>query len=195
MKHLYCTPEERQKVREWMEDEKWIRQERFADDEDYLGCVWDILEHPVFQSMDNFIQHGRTTCKEHCIRVSYLSFCLCRKMGWDGRSAARAALLHDLFLYDWHTHAKETGNHFHGLTHPRVALENASRYFALSPMEKNCILRHMWPLTPVPPASKEGFVICYADKVCSLAETGHNLQEWILIKTGVRHDNILGKTM
>jgi len=185
MKYLQCTPEELRKVRAWAEDEKWIRQEQFADDEEYLVCVWDILEHPVFQSMDRFIQHGHTTCKEHCIRVSYLTWCLCRKWNLDGRSAARAALLHDLFLYDWHTHAAQTGDHFHGLTHPRAAMNNASRYFELNGLEKNCILRHMWPLTPVPPASMEGFALSYADKVCSLAEVARNLQEWILAKTGV----------
>lgn len=34
----------------------------------------------------------------------------------DGRPAPPpgAGLLHDLFLYDWHFHAKETGNYFHG---------------------------------------------------------------------------------
>ena len=78
-------------------------------DQEYLDCVRDILDHPVFQSMDEYIQHGNTTCKEHCMRVSYMSYRLCRRMGGNWRSAARAGLLHDLFLYGWHTHAKEDG--------------------------------------------------------------------------------------
>ena len=146
----------------------------------YLDCVRDILENPVFQSMDRFIQHGHTTCKEHCIQVSYLSFRICRKRGWDYRQAARAALLHDLFLYDWHTHAKETGEYFHGYTHPRVAMNNADRHFDMTEKEKNMILRHMWPLTLIPPKSKEGFAIVYADKLCGLLEIAGHVRRWTM---------------
>lgn len=143
----------------------------YRKDDGYLACVQDILDHPVFQSMDHYFQHGKTTCKEHCIRVSYLSYRICRRLGWDSRAAARAALLHDLFLYDWHTRAKLTGKRFHGFTHPRTAMENAVKYFELSGSEKNAILRHMWPLTVIPPATPEGFAVCCADKICSAAET------------------------
>lgn len=153
------------------ENEEFTRTNaRWDQDREYLDCVQDILEHEVFQSMDRFIQHGQTTCKEHCIQVSYIAFTLCRNRGWDSRSAARAGLLHDLFLYDWHTHARETGEYFHGFTHPRVAMENAIRYFGITRKEQNLILRHMWPLTPTPPKYKEGYTILYADKLCGLAE-------------------------
>lgn len=160
---------------------------RWSRDEEYLACVQDILDNKVFQSMDQFIQHGHTTCKEHCIQVSYIAFELCRNRGWDSRSAARAGLLHDLFLYDWHTHARETGNHFHGLTHPRVAMNNAARYFQISEKEKNMILRHMWPLTPIPPKSKEGFVILYADKFCGVAEVASQMKKQVLMVLRPRH--------
>ena len=76
-------------------------------------------------------------------------------------------------LYDWHFHAKETGNYFHGLTHPRRALENAQRLFSLTDREKNIILRHMWPLTITPPKYREAYVIVMFDKYCSLMETFH----------------------
>ena len=108
-----------------------------------------------------------------------MSYCICRKAGWNYREVARAALLHDLFLYDWHTHTKETGDHFHGYTHPRVAMNNAVKYFELTDREKNLILRHMWPLTPVPPKYREGYAIVYADKYCSLAEVASNAKKWV----------------
>lgn len=161
-----------------------IKHEAYLSDPDYLMCVEDILKHPIFQSMDQYIQHGHTTCKEHCIRVSYRSYLLCRKYGWEYREAARAGLLHDFFLYDWHTHAREPGKHFHGFTHPRTAMENAERYFLLTEREKNMILRHMWPLTPVPPRWREGFAIVYADKMCGLAETWLRTKE--LFRDGLR---------
>lgn len=192
MRYLGFTREERRQANDWVRDENWIKQERYEQDTDYLECVYDILDNPVFQSMEQYIQHGNTSCRKHCIQVSYLSYRICRKRGWDYRSAARAGLLHDLFLYDWHTHARETGNHFHGFTHPRIALRNAARYFTLTEMEKDIILRHMWPLTPIPPKSREGFVIVYADKFCSSGEIAARIRNRILDKAGVGHD-VLGK--
>ena len=150
----------------WVRNESWIRKEEYSQDKEYMSCVKDIMENPVFQSMDQYIQHGNTTTKAHCIQVSYLSYCICRNHSLDYVAAARAGLLHDLFLYDWHTE----GNHIHGFTHPRVAMKNARKYFDLTPKEQNIVLRHMWPLTPVPPRSMEGMVIVYADKFCSLYE-------------------------
>lgn len=144
--------------------------ERMVQGSGFLECVRDILEHPAFQSMDQYIQHGGTTCLEHCLRVSYMSYLICRRKGLHFCEAARGGLLHDLFLYDWHVHGRETGEHFHGFTHPRTALENAEKYFSLTERERNLILRHMWPLTPLPPKYREGYVVIYADKLCSLEE-------------------------
>lgn len=192
MRRIRLSRQERRFLNAWMADRSWFRQKRYEEDQEYLDCVSDILRHPVFLSMDHYKQHGKTSCKEHCIRVSYLSYRICRKMDWNYRSAARAGLLHDLFLYDWHTHARETGNYFHGLTHPKVAARNAALHFSLTDQEQNIILRHMWPLTLIPPDSKEGFSIVYADKYCSLAEVTGNLAHRILDKTGVKHD-VLGK--
>lgn len=158
--------EEKRQAEEWVKNETWVVREAYQDDEAYMVCVKDIMENPVFQSMDQFIQHGNTTTKAHCIQVSYMSYCICRKYGWNYAAAARAGLLHDLFLYDWHT-AK---NHIHGFTHPRVAMNNAKKHFDLTDQELNIILRHMWPLTPIPPKSREGMVIVYADKFCGIHE-------------------------
>ena len=176
MKHIHWTRE----AARWAEDSSWVEQEYYTEDPDYMACVKDIMDSPVFHSMDNFIQHGDTTCKAHCIKVSYMSYCICRRMGWEYGEVARAALLHDFFLYDWHTNAKETGKHFHGFTHPRTALNNAVKHFVLTEKEKNMILRHMWPLTPVPPKSREGLVIIYSDKFCGLAETFARIKRWVL---------------
>ena len=75
---LRLTPAERRQMKQWMENEDWAERCLYAGDMEYLACVQDILEHPVFCSMDHYYQHGTTTCKEHCIRVSYLSYRLCQ---------------------------------------------------------------------------------------------------------------------
>jgi uncharacterized protein len=81
----------------------------------------------------------------------------------------RGALLHDFFLYDWHIPDKT--RRWHGFTHPRIALENAKKYFKLNEKEKDIILNHMWPLTVKFPRSREAFIVCIADKICSIIET------------------------
>lgn len=141
------------------------------DDAEYLAIVGEMLEHPMVQMMQEYTQHGETNCLAHCIAVSYRSFLTCKKYGLDEKAAARAGLLHDLFLYDWHRRYEETGDMFHGLTHPKAALENAEKEFDLNDKERDIIIKHMWPLTPVPPRYKETFVVLYHDKICSMRET------------------------
>ena len=138
--------------------------------EEFYNCVKDLVHHPVVLEMKNYIQHGTTTCYQHCLNVAYYNFRLCKFLGLDARRAARAGMLHDFFLYDWHEHVAKTGDHFHGLRHPKRALENARKYFTLTPLEEEIILKHMWPLTVIPPIHAEGFVICLTDKYCGLCE-------------------------
>ncbi|MEG7531292.1 MAG: HD family phosphohydrolase [Hungatella sp.] len=187
MKRYKMTAEELRIAGEWAADETWVEQKEYVKNTEYLDCVRDILDDPIFRSMDQYLQHGDTTCKTHCIQVSYLAYQICKAWGWDYRSAARAGLLHDLFLYDWHTHAELTGEHFHGLTHPRVAMNNAVRYFDLSESEKNMILRHMWPLTPIPPKYREGYALLYADKFCGLTEVISHAKKWFLYTLSPQH--------
>ena len=140
----------------------------------YQQLIAPMIHDTEIQSMASLKQHTKgVSCLDHSIFVSYLSFSMCRRWHLNSKAAARAGLLHDLFLYDWHFHAKETGNYFHGLTHPRRALENAQRLFSLTDREKNIILRHMWPLTITPPKYREAYVIVMFDKYCSLMETFH----------------------
>lgn len=141
------------------------------DDTEYIACVEDILYNETVQSMREFPQHGRTSCLAHSIAVSYLSYLSCKRLGLNAHEAARGGLLHDLFLYDWHEHRKNTGNRFHGLTHPKIALENAEKEFDLTDLERDIIVKHMWPLTPVPPKYREGYIVAYHDKICSTKES------------------------
>ena len=61
----------RSQAAQWAADETWVRCRKYENDPEYMECVKDILAHPVFNSMDQYIQHGDTTCKTHCIQVSY----------------------------------------------------------------------------------------------------------------------------
>lgn len=145
--------------------------------EEFYCIIKDIAEHPVVLQMKQYPHHGNTSCYKHCLRVAYLNYTLCRKFHLDATSAARAGMLHDLFLYDWHTHAKETGERWHGMKHPEKAYRNAKRYFRLNRTEGDIIRSHMWPVTIQKiPCTKEGWVTVFTDKYSGLLETGKRKQ-------------------
>ena len=58
-----------------------------------------------------------------------------------------------------------------GSSIPFFALERAEEDFDLTPIERNIIARHMFPLVPIPPACREAWIVCLADKACALGET------------------------
>ena len=126
----------------------------------------DILNHQLFLSMDSYRHHANVSCLDHTLLVADLVYTTARRWGLDHHSATRGALLHDFYLYDWHT----GGPGFHGLKHARIALRNAESVFSLNDIEKNAILRHMWPLTPIPPRYPESLLVSLADKVSSYRE-------------------------
>ena len=117
------------------------------------------------------IQHGSTTVFAHCVKVACFSLFLANKLHIPVNTHAllRGALLHDYFLYDWHE--KNAGHRFHRFTHPATALKNAQEDFMLTPVEKDIIARHMFPLCPIPPRCREAWLVCAADKDCALLET------------------------
>lgn len=139
---------------------------------EFYNEIKDIATNPVVLRMKLYPHHGSTNCYQHCMNVAYYNYQWCKFLGLDARSAARAGMLHDLFLYDWHTHAAKTGDRFHGLTHPKVAYNNAMKFFELNRKEKDIILNHMWPVTIFKiPRTKEGWITTLTDKYCGACET------------------------
>ena len=138
--------------------------------QEYISYVEDVLNHPEVQRMADFAHHGTTSTLEHVMHVSYYTFFLCKKYGLDARAGARAGLLHDFFLYDWHE--KEDPKIVHTLYHPKIALKNAEKYFELSDVEREMILLHMYPVVEgfKQPKYKETQVIQMVDKICAVSE-------------------------
>jgi len=133
----------------------------------------DIFEHPNFLLQNNFIQHGDTTVLQHVITVAFIALLIKRKLKikCDERRLVRGALLHDYFLYDWHLKDNNPHPRLHGFYHPGIAKENAIRDFNISKKEQDIIAKHMWPLTIVPPSSKEAWLVTLADKYVSSKES------------------------
>ena len=70
-------------------------------DIEFEQIIEDIINNQTVQKMKNYNQHYDTSCYEHCKNVAYISYKICKKLKLDYKSAARAGMLHDLFLYDW----------------------------------------------------------------------------------------------
>ncbi len=138
---------------------------------EYYEITKDIFEHEEFNCLKDYFHHN-SSIYEHVKEVAYLSYRICKYLKLDYRSAARGALLHDYFFYDWrdhdepHLHRKK----FHGIEHPKIALNNAKKTFSLNKIEEDIIKKHMWPLTAMPPRYKESFIVSFADKYLSSKE-------------------------
>jgi len=138
---------------------------------EYYETVRDILEHEEFRKLKDYFHHN-SSIYHHVHDVAYLSYRISKFLRLDYRSAARGALLHDFFLYDWRNHDVPDlpREKFHGLEHPKIAVANAKKYFSLNDIEEDIIRKHMWPLTLVPPKYKESYIVSFADKYLSSRE-------------------------
>ncbi len=138
--------------------------------EEFDLIIEDLISNETVQKMKSYKQHYDTSCFEHCKNVAFYSYLICKKYHLDYVSVARAGMLHDLFLYDWRK--RENGRTgLHAFTHPKTALQNASKLFPLNEKEIDIILKHMWPVTLSFPKYAESYVITFVDKYCAVQES------------------------
>lgn len=131
----------------------------------------DIINNSELLSTEVFVQHGDISVFLHSVGVAYYSLYFSRKLGLDidEKALIKGALLHDYCLYDWHE--KDSSHRLHGFTHPKKAYNNANKIFNLGHIEKDIIIKHMFPLTIIPPKYIESTVVMIVDKVCAVYET------------------------
>ena len=141
----------------------------------FYNALAELCSDPRVTILKAYTQHKGIPTFQHCRNVAVYSFYLAEKLGWriDEEALARGAMLHDYYLYTVVEKQKETklSNFKHGITHPQLSLENASKVFNLTEKEKNIIRSHMWPLTFFHvPASKEAWLVCLTDTYCAVRE-------------------------
>lgn len=131
----------------------------------------DILDSKSIQIQKQCLQHGKRTVFEHSLAVALMCLTINEflHLKLNERRLIRGALLHDYFLYDWHV--KDKSHRLHGFRHPYFALENARKEYELDPVLEDMIVKHMFPLIPIPPKYRESWVLCIADKICAAKET------------------------
>ena len=140
------------------------------EDKEFEELIIDIISNKTVQQMKNYRQHYDTNCFDHCYMAAYYCYKICKKLKLDYKSATRAAMLHDLFLYDWRERQPDRKG-LHAFTHGKTACDNACKLFELNNKEKDIILKHMWPVTLSIPKSIEGFILTLVDKYCAISES------------------------
>ena len=155
-------------------------------DKEFQDIIYPLITNETVKKMKNFRQHYETSCFEHCYTVAYYCYMICKKYHLDYHSATRAAMLHDLFLYDWRKR-QDGRKGLHAFTHGKTACENACKLFDLNEKEKDMIIKHMWPVTIELPKSFEGLILTFVDKYCAMSESFEVLQSRLFMKKAFRY--------
>ncbi len=137
---------------------------------EFKEIIKDIATNPNVSALKEHIQHNSNSRYYHCLCVSYYTYYICKKLKLDYVSAARGAMLHDFYYYDWRDKKVEGQKKFHAFRHPSIALKNALDIFELNNIEKDIIKKHMWPLTIKLPLYKESYIVTLVDKYCATIE-------------------------
>ena len=142
-------------------------------DTSFCDLVGSIVGSEEFCRMRQYKHHLHGSTYDHSIKVAYLCYRYYQKHPGkvNLNELIRGALLHDYFLYDRHDKSNRVNGLKHGFTHPKRALENAvNAYPDLTETEQDMIRRHMFPLTPIPPRTRCGWLLCFYDKVAAVGD-------------------------
>lgn len=152
----------------------------------FIRIARDIIHHDFYRRAKEFTHHGGTnTVYKHCVSVGYRSYVICRllRMG-EARteSTVKAALLHDMFGHSFWGNGSNIVNTFknnkgfkrisriHAFYHGEEAVNFTLNYVSLSDEQKDAMIRHMFPLYPLPPKHLEGWILTAADKIVAIDE-------------------------
>lgn len=139
--------------------------------QEFVCLVRDILHSKEFREMKRYRHHVKGNLYDHSVKVAYLCYRHHKRHGLkiDIADFVRGALLHDYYLYDLH---EEGASHrLHWLRHPARALQNAMEHYpGLTGAQQDMIRRHMFPLTPTPPQTGAGWLVCFYDKVAAVSD-------------------------
>ena len=146
-----------------------------TDMTEFKNICKDIIEHPEYQKLKD-IKHHDKDIYTHNLKVAWISYLTAKKLNLRVNEMVRGALLHDFFFYDWRTKGAKDTFFPHGFTHPFVSRKNAEKVFGhLTPIEKDVIMKHMWPLTVIPPRYPESFLVSLIDKLVASKEVAKDV--------------------
>lgn len=135
---------------------------------------------PLRESAGYTHHGGLNTVESHCVRTAWCAYRLCRLFRVTREheaSAVQAALLHDLFGYNWRERPGSGKWLFskarlsHAVGHgPEAVQFLKTQDVRLNGRQEDAIRKHMFPTYPVPPSFCEGWVLTAADKATAVKE-------------------------
>lgn len=141
----------------------------------------EIIKPYLIEEFDKLkdINHHGITRYDHSIRVAYYTYFVTKFLGFNYEEATVAALLHDFFTDEVEN---ELGI-FKLRRHPKHALNNASKYFYLTDLQKDIISTHMFPITFTPPKYLESWIVDIVDDISAIYEKAYSLRKEISAAT------------
>ena len=134
----------------------------------------DILNTPEFRRMYLQTHHHRTSVGKHSVLTARMGLWLCdllkhRGIRADEKKVVRIALLHDVGMLDRYTRYR---NNFEcGKLHPVNSAAAAKRLWSDIDDDSLAAIRsHMWPLSVTMPHTREGVILCIADKMAAIRD-------------------------
>lgn len=131
---------------------------------------FELITHDISMNSDfmklNECRHHGISRLEHSYRVAYYSYKIMKFLKLNYVEGTRAALLHDFFTGD----VDQYGAFNRYRKHPMCALKNAKKHFDISPLQEDIIVKHMFPVTIIPPKYLESVIVDLVDDVASIYE-------------------------
>ncbi|MEM3526650.1 MAG: HD domain-containing protein [Candidatus Jordarchaeaceae archaeon] len=137
----------------------------------YRRAVEDLRDSEYLRKLEKYPSHKFSKVKregnrrrDHCVRVSYLSFRICKFLGGDAKVCARAGILHDIG-YDYRSIHRPLSQIFrHARKGAAISLMIGENLKVVEAIET-----HMFPIGGAP-RSREALIVWIADKLDVLFE-------------------------
>ena len=139
---------------------------------EFDNIIYDVINNNEFNKLKNINHHGITRYN-HCMRVSYYTYIITKKLKLNYEEATKAALLHDFFIDE----VSSEKSIFKLRRHPKYALDNASKYFDLTDLQKDIIETHMFPITFTPPKYLESWIVDVVDDCAAIYEKVYTVRK------------------
>lgn len=180
----------------------------FQELREFVHIARSIIHYDFYKASKQFGHHGGTNnVYKHCVSVGYRAYRIGKVFKLNNnrlQSVVYAALLHDMFGHSFWGNKSNIINSLknnkgfdkirkiHAFYHGEEAVINTSKYISLNEYQKDAIIKHMFPLYPIPPKHIEGWILTLADKLVATEE----IKDTVIYKLKLlySHQDVKGKT-
>lgn len=142
------------------------------DINEFYNLVDEYINHPKVLEMKEYTHHGIRRY-DHCFRVAYHTYKITKYLHLNYQSATKAAMLHDFYTDELDEEKSKIKRY---RIHPKIAAQNAKKYFKITDMEEDIIVRHMFPVTFTPPRYLESWIVDLVDDFASVYERCYSMK-------------------